>query len=121
MESRVVIFAPTGKDAKVLAKVLERNAIECHVCIDGAEVVDELKKGAGALLLVDEALTVQLVEPLIQHLSHQATWSDLPIFLMSHRGLDSPAVQEAYRQFGNVTLFERPLRGGTLVSAACAP
>ena len=120
MENRVLIYAPTGKDAKLIAQVLVRAHIEAHVCIGPAEVIVEMNKGVGALLLVDEALSTSLLKPLTHILGLQPTWSDLPVFVMSNRSLASPEIRGAYHHLGNVTLLERPVQGITLVSAATA-
>lgn len=32
MESRLLIYAPTGKDGRLLAGVLEQAQLACHVC-----------------------------------------------------------------------------------------
>ena len=118
MENRVLIYAPTGKDAKLIAQVLVRAHIDAYVCSSPGEVIVELNKGVGALLLVDEALSTSLLKPLAQFLSVQHAWSDLPVFVMSNRGLDSPEIRSAYHYLGNVTLLERPVQGITLISAA---
>lgn len=118
VESRVIIHAPTGKDARLIAQVLGRNGLDGHVCIRASDVIEEIKKGVGALLLVEEALSVALIKPLTQILNDQPTWSDLPVMVMSQRGLDSPEMRATFLQLGNVTLLERPLQSVTLVSAA---
>ena len=118
MENRVLIYAPTGKDARLIAQVLVRAHIDAYVCSGPNEVVVEINKGVGALLLVDEALSTSLLKPLAHFLSVQPTWSDLPVFVMSNHGLASPEVRSAYHHLGNVTLLERPVQGITLVSAA---
>ena len=50
-------------------------------------------------------------------LAEQPPWSDLPVLVLTRRGADSAALDEAVRTFGNVTLLERPVRGATLLSA----
>ncbi len=118
MENRVVIHAPTGKDAKLIAQVLERTGVESHVCVRAADVSGELKKGVGAFVLVNEALSAPLLRQLTQFLAEQPAWSDLPVLVMSQRGFDSPDIRQYYLQLGNVTLLERPLQSVTLASAA---
>ncbi len=118
MENRIVIFAPTGKDARLIAQVLRHAGVDHHQCATAAEVIDELARGAGGLLLADEALSAQLVSHLIAYFAEQPTWSDLPVLVMSHRGVDTPEMRRKYAQLGNVTLLERPLHSVTLVSAA---
>jgi len=118
VEDRIIIYAPTGKDARLIAQVLERAGVASHVCARAADVAVQLTQGAGALLLVDEALDAALLKDVSQFLGEQPTWSDLPVLVMSMRGLDSPEMRHAYRQLGNVTLLERPLQSVTLASAA---
>jgi signal transduction histidine kinase len=120
VENRIVIFAPTGKDARLIAQVLQRAGVEQCQCTNAAEVIAALRHGAAALLLADEVLGAALVRELIQFLAEQPTWSDLPVLIMSHRGIDTPEMREKYAQLGNVTLLERPLHSVTLVSAATA-
>ena len=40
----------------------------------------------------------------------QPPWSDLPVFLFTRPGADSPVLGDAVLTLGNVTLLERPLR-----------
>lgn len=118
MEHRILIHAPTGKDGKLIAAVLGRAGIECRVCASSREIGDELGKGAGAVVVADEALTADLLRTLTQFLRQQHAWSDLPILVLSKRGLDSPEMRSIYLQLGNVTLLERPVQSVTLISAA---
>ena len=119
MEHRVVIHCPTGKDARLIAQLLEKNAIDC-VIADARSVATELAAGGGALLVADEALTPEVVRPLRQFLNNQETWSDLPIIILTTTGLNLLEGGSAFRQLGNVTLLERPVQGLTLVSAAAS-
>ena len=120
MENGIVIYAPTGKDGRLIAQLLQQAGVAHRQCDTAAEVLETLASGAGALLLADEALSAPLVRQLVQHLSEQPAWSDLPVLIMSHRGIDSPEMRQKYVQLGNVTLLERPLHSVTLVSAATA-
>lgn len=120
MENRVLVYTPTGKDGKLIAKVLERAEIECQVCAAPGEIIEELRRGAGCVLIADDALTTDFMRAITQHLGRQQTWSDLPILVLSKRGLDSPEMRGIYLKLGNVTLLERPVQSVTLVSAATA-
>jgi|SRR5688572_8739154 len=81
-----------------------------------AAIVRELKHGAGVLLLPEEAIAGGEVE-LLRVLAEQPPWSDLPILVMTRPGADSAYAAHAVRVLSNVTLLERPLQVGTLVSA----
>lgn len=118
MEHRVIIHAPIGKDARLVADVFRRSGMDCFICATTAEVVDELGKGVGALFIVDEALSADFVKSITQFLAQQQTWSDLPVLVLSKRGFDSPGMRKIYQELGNVTLIERPAQSVTLLSAA---
>lgn len=117
MEHRVLIYAPVGKDARHVSQLLERAHMECFVCLRTEEIILELVRGAGALFMVDEALTVDFQKSITAYLKQQPTWSDLPIVVLSKRGLDSPGMRTIYEQLGNVTLLERPVQSVTLLTA----
>ena len=120
MEKRALVFAPTGKDGHLIFRTLQRASLECFVCSDAAQMIRELGRGAGAVVLADEALTKEFLAAFSKVLSQQDTWSDLPVLLLSKRGLDSPGMRDIYLTLGNVTLLERPLQSVTLVSAVTA-
>ncbi|MFL6717217.1 MAG: ATP-binding protein [Burkholderiaceae bacterium] len=118
MEYRVLVYTPTGKDGKLIAKVLERADLECQICGAPSQITVELKSGAGCILIADDALTTDFMRAITQFLKQQPSWSDLPILVLSKRGLDSPEMRSIYAKLGNVTLLERPVQSVTLVSAA---
>ena len=118
MEYRVLVYTPTGKDGKLIAKVLERADLECQICGAPSQITVELESGAGCILIADDALTTDFMRAITQFLKQQPSWSDLPILVLSKRGLDSPEMRSIYGKLGNVTLLERPVQSVTLVSAA---
>lgn len=118
MEHRILIYTPTGKDGKLVSRVLEHSNLECHVCLNFNEIVIELGRGAGGIIVADEALTTDVIRALTQYLKQQQAWSDLPVLVLSRRGFDSPNMRDIYLKLGNVTLLERPVQSVTLVSAA---
>jgi hypothetical protein len=56
MEKRVLIYAPVGRDALLTSKVLESAGLASFVCKSIPEIVTELRRGAAALFVVEEAL-----------------------------------------------------------------
>lgn len=118
LEQRIVIFAPVGKDARLIKEVLERARLECHSCDALGDVVEELERGAAAMFVVEEAFNAEFLGALTTFLAAQPAWSDLPVLVLSKQGLDSPGIEKIFEQVGNVTLLERPVRRATLVSAA---
>ncbi|MGW8393151.1 hybrid sensor histidine kinase/response regulator [Pseudoduganella sp. HUAS MS19] len=118
LEQRIVIFAPVGKDARLIDQVLGQARLRCHICHELGEVVQELQQGAAALFVVEEAFNDDFLRELTGFLASQPAWSDLPVLVLSKEGLDSPGIQRIFERVGNVTLLERPVRRATLVSAA---
>lgn len=110
METRILIYAPTGQDAQLAAKVLAMASIDSHVCRSLAELATQLELGAGAVLTVEEALAPGGYKLLLECVARLPDWSDLPIILLTHRGADSSAVRQAVAGLGNLSLMERPVR-----------
>ena len=117
MEKRVLIYAPTGQDAPLTARMLAMARIDSTVCATLAEVARQLPQGAGCVLTVEEALAPGGFMLLHDCVAQQPTWSDLPILLLTHRGADSLAVRQAVAALGNLTLLERPVRTLTLITS----
>ncbi len=117
MELRLLILAPTGKDAGLSQAVLQKSAIKCRICRDMGVLCDELMVGAGAVLLTEEAIPDATRHQLATLIAGQPPWSDLPVLIMTRKGADSRIVAEAISSLGNVTLLERPTRVSMLLSA----
>jgi len=117
METRILIYAPTGQDAPLAAKMLALAAIDSHICNNLAMLEQELARGAGAVMTVEEALAPGGLQLLQACVARQPDWSDLPIILLTHRGADSPVVRQAVAVLGNLSLMERPVRTLTLITA----
>jgi signal transduction histidine kinase/ActR/RegA family two-component response regulator len=117
MENRILIYAPTGQDAPLAAKVMAMAAIDSHVCRTLAELAAQLELGAGAVLTVEEALGPGGYKLLQECVARQPDWSDLPIILLTHSGADSLAVRQAVAGLGNLSLMERPVRTLALITA----
>lgn len=116
-EYRVLVLAPTGKDAALARTILARAGVSCLICNDVDEVRAALDGGAGALLLAEEAVAQSGKDRLAALVGSQPAWSDLPILVLALPGADSAAVAVAMDLLGNVTVIERPARVATGVSA----
>jgi signal transduction histidine kinase/ActR/RegA family two-component response regulator len=115
-ERRLLVFAPVGKDGVLIESVLRADGVGCHRCTDLADLVRELERGAGALMVAEEAFA-EHDSRLVEVISRQPPWSDLPVLMLTRQGADSAAVALAVQSLGNVTLIERPVRIGALASA----
>ena len=118
MERRIVICTPTGQDAALTSRVFRSVNIGSMVCRDTGELLEQLPRGAGALLLAEEVISGSAMRPLAEYVASQPTWSDIPILLLTRSGADSLDVRRAVDRLGNVTLMERPVRTIALISAA---
>jgi signal transduction histidine kinase len=119
---RVLLLAPTGRDAALACRVLnERGGFECLACRDPQDLCAELSaRGAGAIVLTDEALSSDSLPQLLVLLTAQPAWSDLPVVVMLETSRPDPQTRELVnhlRAKSNVTLLERPVQIVTLISA----
>jgi signal transduction histidine kinase len=117
MERRVVICAPTGQDALLAVRVFESASVSSAVALHAQELIEQLRHGAGCVVLVEEALTGSAMKIVGEYIAAQPTWSDIPVLLLTRSGADSEVVQRAVAELGNVTLLERPVRTSALLSA----
>ena len=118
-DSRVLILAPSGRDADLIAAALSDVGVSSSVCAASAQLANEIKIGAAAAVISEEALGEKEIEGIASALECQPPWSDLPIIVMTGGGEPNRASRQLARMrspLGNVTLQERPLRAVTLVS-----
>ena len=115
----MLVFAPSGRDADLISAALSDVGVSSCVCTTAAQVADELKVGAAAAVISEEALGEKEIHRIASALECQPPWSDLPIIVMTGGGEPNRASRQLARMrspLGNVTLQERPLRAVTLVS-----
>jgi signal transduction histidine kinase/CheY-like chemotaxis protein len=117
LESRILLRAATSRDALMASAVLERASFDPHVCADMAELMREMARGAGAVMLAEEIITGTAMAELKVALASQGPWSDLPVLVLARQGADSRAITHVMDEFANVTVIERPMRVASLVSA----
>ena len=116
LERRLLILAPVGKDASLMAMALVDEARLCVSCRDLEQLALEVERGAAAIVIAEEALAGHDGR-LATLLARQPPWSDLPILLLTRAGADSEVAARTRKTLGNVTLLERPVRVAALVSA----
>jgi signal transduction histidine kinase/CheY-like chemotaxis protein len=115
---RVLVYAPTGRDATAARDLLQRAGIATSVCGDYAALVAGLDEAA-AVFVAEEGLIGQPLDALSDWIRGQPPWSDLPFVMLSSRR-DDPRVgawrQQQIERLRNVALLERPVQPITLVS-----
>ena len=117
---RVLILAPTGRDAELMCAQLEKAGMLCLSCNDIEMLCNALDEGAGALVFTEEALVPEATQRLAKALDKQPAWSEVPIVILT--GLpDIEGRPRSFRELGkrtNVTLVDRPVRIQSLISTA---
>src|SRR6185437_3949775 len=122
LEMRVLILAPIGRDAGLLAGTLAALQIETAISTD-ASLLQLLTEGAGSAIIAEEALTPDLLQAVSHWLNSQPAWSDLPFIVLTSSGRPTHENQRRAQEFqalGNLTLIERPVRPETIQSSVRA-
>lgn len=113
-EERVLVVAPTVRDAQLSQALFQQDGLSCAICRDLTNFGAELARGVGVVVLTEEALLPGGQQLLASALSTQPTWSALPVIVLTearHRPLlTTPLLQ----QLGNVLILERPISSHTL-------
>ncbi len=120
----VCVVAPTGRDAELIATLLERNGIPSAVDgIPAAAFTNPEHEPIGPLLIAEEALDRELIHKLSLLIERQPPWSDLPILILTRNEKEigpSERRQREWLPLGFPILLERPIRPATLVSSVRA-
>jgi two-component system cell cycle sensor histidine kinase/response regulator CckA len=116
---RILVLAPTGRDAELLAGAIEQAGLRAGVYPDMAGLASALRVGGAVAVLAEEALNGAASELLNTTLAEQPSWSDLPVIVLLAPGAtlsSSRALLARFAEHGNLTLLERPVRSIALVS-----
>ncbi len=119
-EMRVLILAPTGRDAFLLAGTLTAADIPSEICLDSAGLLEMLGQGAAAAMVAEEGLSHSDVKGLVDWLNSQPPWSDMPFIVLTSKGRANAATARKaleLQTLGNATFLERPLRPETISAA----
>jgi signal transduction histidine kinase len=119
-EARTLIFAPTGRDAQLIGGVIDRAGFPCSIVHSVDELCDEIRAGAAAAIIAEEACSHDAVARLQPLLRAQPSWSDFPLLLLIAAGrvtAQSERLRHLRQPLGNLVLLERPIRPETLLSS----
>ena len=115
---KVVVVTPNDADSTLARSLLAEHSIDALVVHDVAQVAALEPSSIGCMVLVEEALDEPAIEFLKGALQSQPPWSDLPLLIMTgHESSLLSMMPGLFPDAGNVTLLQRPLHPGTLVSA----
>jgi PAS domain S-box-containing protein len=117
--TRVLVLAPTGRDATAAVDQLRVAGLTGVVCTNVLDLIGKLNDGAAVAIIAEEAFRSDLAN-LRRWVAKQPPWSDFPFVVITTRGLYPK--EDALRlglieTLGNVSLLERPLSAVSLMSA----
>jgi signal transduction histidine kinase len=116
----VLVFAPFGKDASLIERVLRQSDVATRVLATIDALESAISEDAGVAIITEEVLQNRTIAALARRLSNQPPWSDFPIIVLTGSGMSTASTESAVRSrapLGSVSLLERPLRPVTLISA----
>src|SRR6478735_912641 len=90
-EERILILAPTGRDAVLTAKFLNDADLPAEVCEGVVDLRLKMLEGAGLVFLTGEALTPEAMSILNEVLRQQSPWADIPLIVLTSGGSESPS------------------------------
>ena len=119
IRSRVLVLAPTGRDAAAAVEQLRAASLSGIVCAEIVELIGRLDEGAGVAVIAEEAFRNDLAK-LTEWVAKQPPWSDFPFVVISSRHFvpkgDARRIS-LLEALGNISLLERPLSAVSLLSA----
>ena len=120
-DNRLLVVAPTGRDAEMVCDVLRGFPLPCESCNTVQEACAKAGQGVGALLLAEECLISGALCDLAKLIQAQPHWSGVPVILLTSSGdrihAAGLALLEQAGVRGNLAIVERPARLLTLRTA----
>ncbi len=116
-EERILILAPSGRDARLAQETLASADLSCQVCADLDALRREITAGAGAVLIEDEALPQANATDVEPWLGREPAWSQLPLIVLTSPRPPSPQRLAALRAVARRASFlQRPVPKLVLIS-----
>ena len=117
LEERVLVLAPTARDALISQDVLKAAHVPHFICNSIKEVCREAERGAGAALVTAETVLADKEGRLAGWLRTQQPWSDFPLIVLTPPGAEATKPLQTLEAIGHMVLMKRPVQVSTLVSA----
>jgi PAS domain S-box-containing protein len=115
-DERVLVLAPTARDAATSQSVLEAAGVRCVICGSIEDVCREAERGAGAAVLTAEVTLADKDGRLAAWLKTQPPWSDFPLIVLTPPGAEASRLLRALAAVGHMTLMKRPVQVSALIS-----
>src|SRR5438874_7849860 len=114
---RILILAPSGRDAPLAEQTLARSGLLPRVCGDLDQLHREVTAGAGAVLIAGEALPRDETADPKLWIGPEPPWSSLPLVVLTGRAASTDfAALRRLEHRPKVTFLERPVPKRTLIS-----
>jgi signal transduction histidine kinase len=119
LTERILVRAPTGDDAAVVAQILGGRGFEVVVTTDAASLAAEWVAGAGVVVMASEALNDPDCCPSMRQLfDAQESWSETPVVVLGGGGEEEASrVVELLGDRVQILILDRPLGIAAFVSA----
>lgn len=116
---RALILAPHGRDSALAQETLARNGVATCICVDLHQFRLEMARGAGCLLIAEEALPRVAADDCACLVGIEPSWSSLPIVVLlgGRSSFHALPLLRALESRPNVSFLQRPVPRRTLVSA----
>jgi signal transduction histidine kinase len=118
-EGRVLLLAPTKRDAAAAGRIFATVGIVPTPCADIVEVCREIERGAAVAIVPDEAILNDRERCLARLLRDQPAWSDFPLIVLTPPQ-QTKAAAHGLESIGHMTLVRRPVEIGALASTVRA-
>jgi hypothetical protein len=82
---RILLLAPIGRDAQVMKHLIDPQGSASEICRDVQELRGKLDDEVDGIVLTEEVLSGDGVDPLLTWCEEQPSWSDLPIVVLSKK------------------------------------
>lgn len=115
VDERVILLAPTARDAATSEGLLLSAGVHSVVCKSMSEVCREIDSGAGAAIITAEAVLSDHEKCLASWLRAQPPWSDFPLIVLTPVSLSTNLLQ-ALDSVGHMTLMSRPVHISSFLS-----
>jgi two-component system, sensor histidine kinase len=117
---RVLLLPATRRDGDATRTLLTSANLLCHICVDANELAREIERNVGAVVFTDEAFGDPNIAKLLETMSRQPQWSDVPAVILCHAEAQWRLGTRILESLRNVTLLDRPSSSRTLLSSVQA-
>jgi signal transduction histidine kinase len=117
VEGRVLLVAPTRRDAAIGQEVLVAAGFDCQALPSLADLCREIGRGGAVVIVPEEEMLRDAAGAFAAAIRGQPAWSNLPVLVLTLPGRIPGQRVKALLDFGDVTLLRRPLEKAEFANA----